>query len=40
MKIEQRAFIKKITQKSSYFERKKKLEITIFKQGVLKGLEN
>jgi hypothetical protein len=35
-----KGFYLKNTQKSSYFERKKKLEVTIFKQGVLKGLKN
>jgi hypothetical protein len=33
-------FYEEKPQKSSYFERKKKLEVTIFKQGVPKGLEN
>jgi len=40
MKIEQRVFINKKTHKSHHILTEKKLEVTIFKQGVLKGLEN
>jgi hypothetical protein len=40
MKIERRVFINKKTHKSHHILTEKKLEVTIFKQGVLKGLEN
>jgi len=40
MKIEQRVFTNKKTHKSHHILTKKKVEVTIFKQGVLKGLEN
>jgi len=40
MKIEQRVFINKKTHKSHHILTLKKLEVTILKQGVLKGLEN